>query len=150
MSIAITEEQRTSKEKARKANSHAQSLTKNSDSTHWLPQCSNSMHQYSLFGSHKSLTSEDTCRPLVKDFQCDLRIHRKEKMLARPTGFRVALPEFLLSTFKSVNETLVCDYSNESYCAVLSCGTVYYTVQVVLTFTSVDKTLVCDHSNESY
>ena len=32
-------------------------------------------------------------------------------------------------TFKSVNETLVCDHSNESYRAVLSCGTVYYTVQ---------------------
>ena len=31
--------------------------------------------------------------------------------------------------FKSVNETLVCDHSNESYCAVLSCGTVYYAVQ---------------------
>ena len=28
-------------------------------------------------------------------------------------------------TFKSVNETLVCDHSNESYWAVLSCGTVY-------------------------
>ena len=27
---------------------------------------------------------------------------------------------------KSVNETLVCDHFNESYWAVLSCGTVYY------------------------
>ena len=32
-------------------------------------------------------------------------------------------------TFKSVDETLVCDHSNESYLAVLSYGTVYYTVQ---------------------
>ena len=32
-------------------------------------------------------------------------------------------------TFESVNETLKCDYSNESYRAVLSCGAVYYTVQ---------------------
>ena len=32
-------------------------------------------------------------------------------------------------TFKFVVETLVCDYSNESYWAVLSCGTVYYAVQ---------------------
>ena len=32
-------------------------------------------------------------------------------------------------TLKSVDETLVCDHSNESYCAVLSCSTVYYTVQ---------------------
>jgi len=32
-------------------------------------------------------------------------------------------------TFKSVDEILVCDHSNESYWAVLSCGTVYYAVQ---------------------
>jgi len=31
--------------------------------------------------------------------------------------------------FKSVDETLVCDHSNESYRAVLSCGTVNYAVQ---------------------
>ena len=34
-----------------------------------------------------------------------------------------------MDTIKSVEETLVCDHSNESYGAVLSCGTVYYTVQ---------------------
>ena len=32
-------------------------------------------------------------------------------------------------TFKSVDETLVCSQSNESYWAVLSCGAVYYAVQ---------------------
>ena len=32
-------------------------------------------------------------------------------------------------TLKSVDETLVCNHSNESYRAVLSCGTVYYAVQ---------------------
>ena len=32
-------------------------------------------------------------------------------------------------TFKSVDETLVCDHLNQSYGAVLSCGTVYYAVQ---------------------
>ncbi len=32
-------------------------------------------------------------------------------------------------TFKSVDETLVCDHSIESYWAVLSYGTVYYAVQ---------------------
>ena len=53
-------------------------------------------------------------------------------------------------TFKSVDETLVCNHSNESYRAVLSCGTVYYAVQGVQTFQSVDDTLVCDHSNESF
>ena len=31
--------------------------------------------------------------------------------------------------FESVDETLKCYHSNESYWAVLSCGTVYYAVQ---------------------
>ena len=30
----------------------------------------------------------------------------------------------VLLTFESVDEILKCDHSNESYCAVLSCGTV--------------------------
>ena len=30
---------------------------------------------------------------------------------------------------KSVNEILKCGQLNESYCALLSCGTVYYAVQ---------------------
>ena len=42
-------------------------------------------------------------------------------------------------TFKSVDETLVCDHSNESYLAILSCGTVYYAVQGGFTFFSMDK-----------
>ena len=33
-------------------------------------------------------------------------------------------------TFESVDEILKCDHWNESYRAVLSCGTVYYAVQV--------------------
>ena len=33
----------------------------------------------------------------------------------------------VILTFKSV-KTLVCDYSNESYWAVLWCGTIYYAV----------------------
>ena len=53
-------------------------------------------------------------------------------------------------TFKYVDESLVCNHSNESYWAVLSSGTVYMLYKVVQTFTSVDETLVCDHSNESY
>ena len=32
-------------------------------------------------------------------------------------------------TFESVDEILKCDHSNESYCAELSCGAVYYAVQ---------------------
>ena len=42
-------------------------------------------------------------------------------------------------TFKSVDETLVCDHSNESYWAVLSCGTVYFAVQGGSNF----KSLLC-------
>ena len=40
----------------------------------------------------------------------------------------IMLYEVLL-TFKSVDETLVCDHSNESYRAVLSWGTVYYALR---------------------
>ena len=32
-------------------------------------------------------------------------------------------------TFESVDKILWCDHSNESYRAVLSCGSVYYAVQ---------------------
>ena len=32
-------------------------------------------------------------------------------------------------TFRSADEIRWCDHSNESYWAVLSCGTVYYAVQ---------------------
>ena len=56
----------------------------------------------------------------------------------------------VLLTFKSVYKTLLCDYSNENYSAVLFCGTVYYAVHGGSTFKSVSKSLVCDHSNESY
>ena len=50
-------------------------------------------------------------------------------------------------TFESVDEILKCDHSNESYCAVLSCGAVYFAIQSGSTF---DGILNCDHSNESY
>ena len=52
--------------------------------------------------------------------------------------------------FKSVDETLACDHSSESYWVVLSCDTVFMLYEVFLTFKSVDETLVCDHSNVSY
>ena len=35
----------------------------------------------------------------------------------------------MVLTFKSVDETLACDPSNESYRAALSCGAVCYVVQ---------------------
>ena len=44
--------------------------------------------------------------------------------------------------FKSVDETLVCDHSNESYRVVLSFDTVYYAVKGSCNFQSVDETLV--------
>ena len=53
-------------------------------------------------------------------------------------------------SFKSVDETFVCDHLNESYWALHSCGTGYYTAQGGSIFKSVDDTNVCDHSNESY
>ena len=37
-------------------------------------------------------------------------------------------------TFESVDEILKCDHLNESYRAVLSCGTIYYAVQGGSTF----------------
>ena len=41
----------------------------------------------------------------------------------------------MVLTLKSVDEILKCDHSSESYCAVLSCGAVYYTIHwMVLTF----------------
>ena len=57
-------------------------------------------------------------------------------------------------TFESVDEILKCEHSNESYWAVLSCGTIFYFFimlsKVVLTFESVDEILKCDHSDKSY
>ena len=58
--------------------------------------------------------------------------------------------------FKSVDKALVCDHSNESYRAVLSCGTVYYAAQGGSNSSSnssslyISKALVCHHSSESY
>ena len=55
----------------------------------------------------------------------------------------------LVLTYKSVDERLVCDRSNESYWAVLSCGTVYYAVQGGSFLESVYETLLSDHSDKS-
>ena len=42
-------------------------------------------------------------------------------------------------TFKSVDEILKCDHSNESCRALLSCGAVYYTMQVGSNFENVGE-----------
>ena len=62
----------------------------------------------------------------------------------------IMLYKVILTYFKSVDETLVCDHSKkaiEQYFHVVVFIMLY---MVVLTFTSVDETLVCDHSNKSY
>jgi len=57
----------------------------------------------------------------------------------------------LVLTFKSSDDTLMCDHSIESYWAVLSCGSVYYTLQGgSITFRSADENQVCNHSSESH
>ena len=52
-------------------------------------------------------------------------------------------------TFKSVDEILKCDRSNESYWAVLSCATVYYAVKVGSNFESVNEIPPCNNSDKS-
>ena len=52
-------------------------------------------------------------------------------------------------TFESVDEILKCDHSNESYWAVLSCGTVYYAVQGGSNFKSIDKLLMSKRTNDT-
>jgi len=66
--------------------------------------------------------------------------------------FRVVLFIMLYKvvlTFEAVDETLVCYHSNESYWAVLSCGTVYDAVQGGSNFLSLWMN-VDNHSRESY
>ena len=46
-------------------------------------------------------------------------------------------------TFKSVNETLLCNHSSESYLAVFSCSTVYYMLHKVVLG---GKAIVYDYS----
>ena len=54
-------------------------------------------------------------------------------------------------TFETVDEILKCDHSNESYWAVLSCGTVYYDVQSASNFWVCEwNPYKCQDSNESY
>ena len=49
-----------------------------------------------------------------------------------------------------MDEVLKCNYPNESYSAVRSCGAVYFALQGDSNFESVDEILKCDHSNESH
>jgi len=56
----------------------------------------------------------------------------------------------MYNSFKSVDETLVCDHSNESYWQYFHVVLFIMLYKVALILTSVDEILVCDHSNESY
>ena len=42
-----------------------------------------------------------------------------------------SMPHKVVLTFKSVDVILKCDHPNDSYRVVLSCGAVYYVIQVV-------------------
>ena len=57
-----------------------------------------------------------------------MTIQRKTTEQHFPVVLFIVLYKVVL-TFESVDEILKCDYSNESYWAVLSCGAVYYAVQ---------------------
>ena len=57
-----------------------------------------------------------------------LTIHIKATGQYFPVVLFIILYKVVL-TFNSVDEILKCDHSNESYWAVLSCGSVYYAVQ---------------------
>ena len=50
-------------------------------------------------------------------------------MNATEQYFSVMLSSMLYKVVQSVDETVKCDHSNESYGAVLCCGAVYYAVQ---------------------
>ena len=57
----------------------------------------------------------------------------------------------MVLTFKSADEILKCDHSNDSYLAVHSAVLFVILYKVVLTFESVDESIAkSDHSNESY
>ena len=63
------------------------------------------------------------CHPLLS-----VTIQMKATEQNFPVVLFIMLYKVVL-TFESVDEVLMCDHSNESYCAVLSCGVVYYAVQ---------------------
>ena len=57
----------------------------------------------------------------------------------------------VVRTFKSVDETLVCDHSNESRIEQFFHMVLFIMLdKVVLTFNSMDEPLVCDLSNMLY
>ena len=72
----------------------------------------------------------------VKSYGVTIQMKATEQYF--PVVLFIMLYKMVLN-FESADEILWCDHSNESYWAVLSCGTVYYAVQDVLTFGPVDE-----------
>ena len=62
----------------------------------------------------------------VKSFSVTIQMKATQQYF--PVLLFIMLYKVVL-TFESLDEILKCDHSNESYWAVLSCGTVYYAVQ---------------------
>ena len=62
----------------------------------------------------------------------------------------IMLYKVVPANFKSVDDTLVCGYSKESYWAVLSCRVVYFAVQDGSNVKSMDKIQACDHVAKRY
>ena len=62
----------------------------------------------------------------MKSYSVTIQMKATEQYF--PVALFIMLYKVVLN-FESVDEILWCDHSNESYSAVLSCGTVYYAVQ---------------------
>ena len=67
-----------------------------------------------------------TFESVEKSYGVTIQMKATEKYF--PVVLFITLYKVVL-TFESVDEILWCDHSNESYRAVLSCGTVYYAVR---------------------
>ena len=72
------------------------------------------------------LQADLTFESQMKSFSVNIQMKVTEQYF--PVVLFIMLYKVVL-TFESVDEILKCDHSNESYWAVLSCGTVYYAVQ---------------------
>ena len=83
----------------------------------------------------------------MKSYMYGVTIQKKplQKYFHNDTIYLVCSP---ILTYKSVDEILWCNNSNETSSAVRSYGTIYL-VCIVLTFESVDEILRCENLNET-
>ena len=75
---------------------------------------------------NKVVLTLEVLRTLVKSLSVTTEMEITEQYF--PVVLLIMLYKVALS-FESVDEILKCDYSNESYWAVLFCSTVYYAAQ---------------------